>query len=128
MKIEIKAQLQNGSLQVIRIHDETEDSIRIRDQATGAASGSDINTRLGLTVSISDRSRLEFDDGMITADIQSGTYIEARGFKLNGNIVWTRIEASNEDTKEECRLRGSVGASPSDPGFTIEITQTVIST
>jgi hypothetical protein len=119
-KIEIKAQLQNGSLQVIRIKDETEDNIRIRDQAI-SNTGSVISTRLGLDVTISDRSRLELDDdGMVTGDIVSGTYIEARGFKLNGNIVWTRIEASNNDAKAECRLRGPVGSAPSDPGFTIE--------
>jgi len=124
MKIEIKARLQNGQLQVTRIQDETEDNIRIRDQATGTNAGA-ITTRLGLNVTPSDRSRLELNDADLSdinaflTGVQSGDYVEARGFELNGSIVWTRIEVET-DSKAECRLRGPVEANPANPTFTIE--------
>jgi hypothetical protein len=124
MKIEIKARLQNGNLQVTRIQDETEDNIRIRDQATGT-SGASITTRLGLPVTPSERSRLELNDNDsldasgFLAGVQAGDYIEARGFKVNGAIVWTRIEAES-DARDECRIRGPIEANPTQTTFSIE--------
>lgn len=124
MKVEIKARLQNGSLQVIRIENNTEDNIRIEDQVTGVA-GDSISTRLGLQVTPSDRSSLELNDAdnldiaAFLSGIEAGDYVEARGFKLNNSIVWSRIEAES-DNKDECRLRGPVAAAPSNPTFSIE--------
>jgi hypothetical protein len=130
MKIEIKAQIQNGAPLVTRIQDETEDSIRIQDKVTGTAdtdstAGDDVvTTRLGLNVTPGNRSRLELNDSIpsiadFLAGVQAGDYIEARGFPLNGKIVWTRIEVES-DSKEECRLRGPVGDNPTNPSFSIE--------
>lgn len=115
LRIEIKGQLlSDGSVSIHRIKDEQEDSVRIEDIAISADS-TGFTTRLGLVISPTDRSRLEDDssnsgDAPSIADFLSkvtDNRIEARGFSLNSNNVWTRIEIE-KDSEMDCRLRGMV--------------------
>lgn len=118
MHIEIKAVLQNGTLQVTRVQDEGEDTVRIEDMAVGPAVNGVITTRLGIQIEASDRTRLEDDSDTLGDNpslneflnlVDSNTHIEARGFPLNTGILWTRAEISN-DAQARCRLRGSVAS------------------
>lgn len=115
MHVEIKAVLQNGSLQVIRVHDEGEDTVRTEDMVASVANGV-ITTRLGIEIEPGERSRLEDDSETLGEDpsiaeflgiIDSSTHIEARGFPLDTGVLWTRVEISN-DAEARCRLRGPV--------------------
>ena len=110
LRFEIKGELQgDGSIVVTRLEDESEDSIRVQDIAL-SADGSSFTTRLGIVVTPSDRSRLEDDtinddDNAGFLGNVAGNYVESRGFPLNGDTAWTRLEI--EDSNDmDCRLRG----------------------
>ncbi len=113
--IEIKGQLQNdGSLSISRIKDEQENTLRIEDIAV-STDGTKFTTRLGLDITPTERSRLEDDtiyddDNLSITDFLnnvSDRRIEARGFPVNGDIVWSRIEIE-KGSDTDCRLRGAV--------------------
>ena len=115
LRIEIKGRLQSdGSFSITRINDEQEDNVRIEDTVVGV-DGTSFTTRLGLVITPTDRSRLEDDtieddDNLSVTDFLAnvnGERIEARGFLLNADTAWTRLEISKDDDTD-CRLRGSV--------------------
>ena len=61
LRVEIKGTLQSdGSIVITRLQDESEDTVRTEDIAV-SANGTSFITRLGLTITPSDRSRLEDD-------------------------------------------------------------------
>lgn len=139
MHIEIKAVLQNGSLQVIRIQDEAEDTVRTEDLVDRVENGV-IFTRLGLEISLSERTRLEDDTDVLGENPSieaildhlannANSRIEARGFPLNDTITWTRLEISN-DNSQDCRLRGAsanineTSSTFEIEGITIDVTNT----
>ncbi|MDJ0920898.1 MAG: DUF5666 domain-containing protein [Henriciella sp.] len=104
---------------------ETDDLIASIDTTAGT-----FTTRLGLVIEPTPASRLEVDldrgdddDNLTTAEfldrISVGDRIEARGIPTETDIVWTRIEAEDEDD-QECRLQGPVDAGTIlDPNFDI---------
>ena len=97
-RIEIKGSLDgSGSVRIDGINDESEDTVRVED--TGVLSGNSFTTRLGLIIVATERTRLEVESG--------GNRVEARGFPVDGNTVWTRIKVE-VDANQECRLRGPV--------------------
>ena len=52
----------------------------------------------------------------------TGKRIEARGFPLNGDTAWTRLEIE-DDNDQDCRLRGpvaNINGTASNFSFTIE--------
>lgn len=115
LRIEIKGILQpDGTLNITRVKDESEDTIRLQDRAVSADATSFV-TRLGLTITPTDRSRLEDDSVEDDDNLSIGGFlgnvtdksIEARGFPLDGMIAWTRLEIE-DDNKLDCRLRGRV--------------------
>ncbi len=115
LRIEIKGRLQSdGSFSITRIQDEQEDNVRIEDIAV-SADGTSFTTRLGLVITPTNRSRLEDDtieddDNLSIADFLANVNderVEARGFSLNADTAWTRLEISKDDDTD-CRLRGSV--------------------
>jgi len=130
LRVEIKGTLQSdGSINITRLKDESEDNVRTEDLAVSADATSFI-TRLGLTVTPTSRSRLEDDtidddDNLSIADFLgnvSNQRVEARGFNLNGDIAWTRLEIEDDD-KSDCRLRGfvaNISGTVTDFSFTIE--------
>ncbi|MBT3205079.1 MAG: hypothetical protein HOM14_02500 [Gammaproteobacteria bacterium] len=118
LRIEIKGRLQSdGSFSITRIKDEQEDNVRIEDIAV-SEDGTSFTTRLGLVITPTNRSRLEDDtieddDNLSIASFLTnvnGERVEARGFPLNADIAWTRIEISKDDDTD-CRLRGPVDTS-----------------
>ena len=130
LRVEIKGILQSdGSIVITRLQDESEDTVRTEDIAV-SANGTSFITRLGLTITPSDRSRLE-DDTINDDDNLSisaflgnvnGKRIEARGFPLNGDTAWTRLEIE-DNNDQDCRLRGPVAnitGDAADFSFTIE--------
>ena len=130
LRVEIKGIPQaDGSLSISRIKDESEDSIRLQDRAVSADATSFV-TRLGLTITPTDRSRLE-DDSIENDDNLSisaflgnvtGKSIEARGFPQNDTTAWTRLEIE-DSTSADCRIRGRVADKTGDASsftFTIE--------
>ena len=130
LRVEIKGVLQaDGSIVITRLKDESEDTVRTDDLAV-SANGTGLTTRLGLSITPSDRSRLE-DDSVDDDDNLSiaaflgnvtGKRIEARGFPLNGETAWTRLEIE-DDNDQDCRLRGPVtdiSGTASDFSFKIE--------
>jgi len=130
LRVEIKGVLQSdGSIVITRLQDESEDTVRTEDIAV-SANGTSFITRLGLTITPSDRSRLE-DDTINDDDNLSisaffgnvnGKRIEARGFPLNGDTAWTRLEIE-DNNDQDCRLRGPAANITGDAGnfsFTIE--------
>ncbi len=92
----------------------TQDNIRISDIAI-SNNGVSLTTRLGLNITPTSGTRLEDDtidddDNLsVIAFLSnvSGNRIEARGFSLNNNPVWTRLEIE-DDSGLDCRLRGPV--------------------
>jgi hypothetical protein len=135
LRVEVKGVLQNdGSIVITRLHDESEDTVRVEDLAL-SSNGTSITTRLGLLISPSDRSRLEDDtinddDNLsISAflnNVNTDDRIEARGFPLNGDTAWTRIEIE-DDNDQDCRLRGPVAnITGTAADFTFEILTVVI--
>ena len=111
------AVLSDGSVLVSKLKDESEDTIRTEDEVASSVPGSNgsFTTRLGITVTPSDRSRLEDDtvdddDGLTAEQFLTGIdgkRIEARGFPMDNDTVWTRLEI--EDSSDPgCRLRGPV--------------------
>lgn len=127
LRVEIKGTLQSdGSIVITRLQDESEDTVRTEDIAVSADATS-FTTRLGLVITPSDRSRLE-DDTINDDDNLSisaflgnvaGKRIEARGFPLNGDTAWTRLEIEDEND-QDCRLRGPVASINGTSSFTIE--------
>jgi hypothetical protein len=130
LRIEIKGVLQsNGNIVITRVQDEAEDNIRTEDLVI-SADASSFQTRLGLNIEPSDRTRLEDDtidndDNLSLADFLAnvnGQRVEARGFPLSGTTAWTRAEI--EDSKDlDCSLRGpaaDITGSVSDFTFKIE--------
>lgn len=115
MHVEIKGQLQDGVLLLNRVQEESEDTVRVEDHVVGV-SGNRISTRLGLQISVSERTRVE---GNLT-----GSRIKARGFPLNGDVVWSRLEMENGSDDSDCKLRGPVdqitGTSEADFGLMIQ--------
>ncbi|UCB55260.1 MAG: hypothetical protein JSW45_01615 [Thiotrichales bacterium] len=130
LRIEIKGtMLSDGSILVVRVEDESEDTVRTEDVVVSSVPGANgsFTTRLGITVTPSDRSRLEDDtieddDGLTIEQFLSGIdgqRIEARGFPMNSDTVWTRLEI--EDTNDAgCRLRGPV-ESVDEPNSSFDI-------
>ena len=114
LRIEIKGVLQaDGSIVITRVQDEAEDTIRTEDLVLIPAGASSFQTRLGLVIQPSDRTRLgddtiANDDNLTLAEFLAnvdGQRVEVRGFPLSGNTAWTRAEI--EDSNElDCRLRG----------------------
>ena len=101
LRVEIKAMLlSDGSLAISRLHDESEDTVRTEDLLVSSI-GTDYTTRLGLNLTATGRTRLEIDG---VADF-AGKRVEARGFPLDGEVLWTRIEIESDDDSD-CRLRG----------------------
>ncbi|MBC8211802.1 MAG: hypothetical protein H8E21_12130 [Gammaproteobacteria bacterium] len=128
LRIEIKGRLQfDGSLSVTRIKDEAEDNVRTEDNVVSADANSFV-TRLGLTITPKDRTRLEddindIDNPSISTFLGNvdGQRIEARGYPINGTTTWTRLEIS-KDNDNDCRLRGTVAdKSGTDINFTFTI-------
>jgi hypothetical protein len=127
LRVEIKGTLQSdGSIVITRLQDESEDTVRTEDVAVSADATS-FTTRLGLVITPSDRSRLE-DDTINDDDNLSisaflgnvaGKRIEARGFPLNGDTAWTRLEIEDEND-QDCRLRGPVASINGTSSFSIE--------
>jgi hypothetical protein len=132
MHLEIEGEiLSDNSIDIYSIEDEDddEDTIRIEDQVISSDSTS-LQTRLGMNIVLSTRTELE-DDRQDEDSIQSisnfltsavNTSIEARGFPLNGQTVWTEVEISDEN-ESSCRLRGPVENITGDSSsfsFTIE--------
>jgi hypothetical protein len=127
LRVEIKGTLQSdGSIVITRLQDESEDTVRTEDVAVSADATS-FTTRLGLVITPSDRSRLE-DDTINDDDNLSvsaflgnvaGKRIEARGFPLNGDTAWTRLEVE-DNNDQDCRLRGPVASINGTSSFTIE--------
>jgi hypothetical protein len=97
-RIEIKGSIDNGSILLSGVNDQSEDNVRTEDRIV-SSSGNSYTTRLGLTITATERTRLEIESG--------GERIEARGFPIDGNVVWTRIEVENDDD-QDCRLRGPI--------------------
>lgn len=130
MRVEIEGILQSdGTIVIIRLEDEAEDTVRTEDLAV-SADGTSLTTRLGLSITPTSRSRLEDDtidddDNLSIAEFLSnvaGKRIEARGFPLNGETVWTRLEIE-DDNDLDCRLRGPVAnitGTAGDFSFSIE--------
>ncbi|HID81879.1 MAG TPA: hypothetical protein EYH06_08710 [Chromatiales bacterium] len=130
LRVEIKGILQSdGIIVIIRLQDEAEDTVRTEDLAV-STDGTSLTTRLGLVIKPTSRSRLEDDtinddDNLSIADFLgnvAGKRIEARGFPLNGEVVWIRLEIEDDDD-QDCRLRGPVAnitGSVNDFSFTIE--------
>lgn len=127
LRVEFKGTLQSdGSIVITRLQDESEDTVRTEDIAVSADATS-FTTRLGLVITPSDRSRLE-DDSINDDDNLSisaflgnvaGKRIEARGFPLNGDTAWTRLEIEDEND-QDCRLRGPVASINGTSSFMIE--------
>ena len=127
LRVEIKGTLQSdGSIMITRLQDESEDTVRTEDIAVSADATS-ITTRLGLVITPSDRSRLE-DDPINDDDNLSisaflgnvaGKRLEARGFPLNGDTAWTRLEIEDKND-QDCRLRGPVSSINGTDSFIIE--------
>lgn len=103
--------------------------MRTEDLAV-SADGTSFLTRLGLNITPTSRSRLEDDtidddDNLSVADFLgnvTGKRIEARGFPLNGETIWTRLEIE-DDNDLDCRLRGPVAnitGTAGDFSFSIE--------
>jgi hypothetical protein len=115
-RIEIKGSIVNGSISLSGVNDQSEDNVRTEDRIV-SSSGNSYTTRLGLTITATERTRLEIELG--------GERIEARGFPIDGNVVWTRIEVENDDD-QDCRLRGpiagvdTVNQTANDFTFTIQ--------
>ncbi len=129
LRVEIKGTLQSdGSIVITRLQDESEDTVRTEDIAFSADATS-FTTRLGLVITPSDRSRLEDDtindddnlsiDAFINNIVPNSSRIEARGFPLNGDTAWTRLEIEDEND-QDCRLRGPVASINGTSSFTIE--------
>ena len=104
------------------------ENIRTEDLVV-STDGTTLVTRLGLRIQPGNRSRLEDDtidddDNLSIADFLGnavGKRIEARGFPLNGDVVWTRLEIEDEND-QDCKLRGPVAnitGSVNDFSFTI---------
>ena len=101
LRVEIKAMLlSDGSLAISRLHDESEDTVRTEDLLV-SGDGTDFTTRLGLNLVATGRTRQE-NEGVVDF---AGARIEARGFPLDGGVLWTRIEVEADDDND-CRLRG----------------------
>jgi len=135
LRVEFKGVLQSdGSIVITRLKDESEDTIRIEDEVNSVV-GNSIITRLGLPITPSDRSRLEDDTindddnlsiSQFLSNVANGDRIEARGFPLNGDTAWTRIEIE-DDNDQDCRLRGPVAnITGTSADFTFEILTVVI--
>ena len=134
LRVEIKGILQSdGSIVITRLQDESEDTIRIEDLAV-SHDASSFMTRLGIRVTPTERSRLEDDtindDDNLSIDAflnnVDNNRIEARGFPLEGDTAWTRLEIEDRND-QDCRLRGPVAnktGTASD--FTFEILDVVI--
>ena len=129
LRVEIKGFLQgDGSIVLTGLEDESEDTVRTEDLVV-SSDGSSFTTRLGLSIAPSDRSRLE-DDTLNDDDNLSieqflgnvdGKRIEARGFPLDGNMVWTRLEIEDSND-QDCRLRGPAANITGDAAdFSFEI-------
>ena len=129
LRVEIKGTLQSdGSIVITRLQDESEDTVRTEDIAVSADATS-FTTRLGLVITPSDRSRLEDDtindddnlstDAFINNIVPNSSRIEARGFPLNGDTAWTRLEIE-DNNDQDCRLRGPVASINGTSSFTIE--------
>jgi len=130
LRVEVKGILQSdGSIVITRLQDEAEDTVRAEDLVV-SADGTSLVTRLGLSIAPTDRTRLEDDtieddDNLSSTDFlgnTSGKRIEARGFPLNGETVWTRLEIE-DDSNLDCRLRGpaaNITGTADDFSFTIE--------
>lgn len=128
LRIEVKGVLlSDGTIVISRLKDESEDTVRTEDRVASADQvGGTFTTRLGITVTPSDRSRLEDDtidddDGLTIDQFLTGIdgkRIEARGFPLDSETVWTRLEI--EDSNDAgCRLRGPVESVNRPDSFTI---------
>ena len=129
LRVEIKGTLQSdGSIVITRLHDESEDTVRTEDIAVSADATS-FTTRLGLVITPSDRSRLEDDtindddnlsiDAFLNNIVPNSSRIEARGFPLNGDTAWTRLEIEDSND-QDCRLRGPVASINGTSSFSIE--------
>jgi hypothetical protein len=132
MHLEIEGEiLSDNSIDIYSIEDEDddEDTIRIEDQVISSDSTS-LQTRLGMNIVLSTRTELE-DDRQDDDNVQSisdfltssvNASIEARGFPLNGQTVWTEVEILDEN-EQSCRVRGPVANITGDAtsfSFTIE--------
>ena len=95
-----------------------------------STNGLSFTTRLGLNITPSSRSRIEDetiknDKNLSIGDFLgnvSGKRVAGRGFSLNKNTVWTRLEISKKNDRD-CRLRGAVSnitGTPSSFSFSIE--------
>jgi len=127
LRVEIKGTLQSdGSIVITRLHDESEDTVRTEDIAVSADATS-FTTRLGLVITPSDRSRLEDDTINDDDNLSISAFlanvadkrIEARGFPLNGDTAWTRLEIE-DNNDQDCRLRGPVASINGTSSFSIE--------
>jgi hypothetical protein len=110
-RVKIKGSLQGEVLTLSQVSDSAEDNVRIEDQAL-TVTGNTVTTRLGVTIDISARTRVDGVGAALDA-------VEARGFLLDGNIVWTRVEFDDDDTSE-CRLRGPVESVTGTTAFSIQ--------
>jgi hypothetical protein len=128
--VEIKGNIQSdGTLTIVRVENEAEDTIRTEDIAI-STDGTSFTTRLGLVITPSNRTELENDtidddDNLSIGDFLNnavGNVVEARGFPLNGDVVWTEVEIE-DDSDQQCRLRGpvaTISGNASSFSFTIE--------
>jgi hypothetical protein len=128
--VEIKGSVQSdGTVTIVRIENEAEDTIRTEDIAI-SVSGTAFITRLGLVINPGNRTELEDDtidgdDNLSIGDFLNnvvGNFVEARGFPLNDDVVWTEIEI-DDDNDQYCRLRGpisNISGDASSFSFSIE--------
>lgn len=111
-----------------------QDNIRVDDIAV-SNDGVGLTTRLGIKIDPTSRTRLSddtIDDDNVSIENflnnVNGNLIEARGFILDENTVWTRLEIEDEPD-QECRLRGPVSnISGAANNFSFEIQGVVIDT
>jgi hypothetical protein len=122
-RVEIKGTFDaNGVLVISEQKVEQEASVRTEDLVSAIPGDGTFTTRLGLVITPTGGSRIEYDtdDDSIDGDSltpqefldllqsQQGPHrIEARGVPNGGAVDWTRVEREDQDD-QECRLRGPV--------------------
>jgi hypothetical protein len=124
-RVEIKGSFDENHVLVLReVEVEAENSVRTEDRVADVDPDlGTITTRLGVVITPTGDSRLEDDtvdsddgDHLTPAEfvgrVQTGNFIEARGFpNTDGSVTWRRIEKDDDDDLE-CELRGPVESIP----------------